>query len=634
MQSSTTPSLALARRSASIVYGDESLSSQKARTRQPAAACAPANPPLWEQLPSLYEAMACGVTVLDAFGTIIYANEAAERILGLTYDQLAGRTALDQRWGAIREDGTDCPGPEHPSMLALRTRQPVRSAILGVNLPNGERRWMQVDAVPLLNPAGPPERVVTSFIDITQHKEAEQRLAAIVALQHKVATTELDLRRVMETIAESITKLTKADGATVGLIEGDDLVYRYATGPDTSFVGLHASPAAGLCGRLIQTGEILRCDDSETDPRVARDLCRRFGVRSFVSVPLFHEQRVVGVLLVWAPAPHRFTDYDEQTLELLAGLLSSAISQALAFEAEQRLVRERTAALEAVRDSEQRFRTLIERAPIGAGILNDQGILETLNDAFADIFGYTRDELVGQHVGIVLPEPDRERLEARLSANVAAPTNDMTEVEAVRKDGRPLTVYSSAVTLVGADGRARRAAFVIDITSQKQVERRFAHMAYHDSLTGLPNRILFQDRVTQGLIAARRYDSVLSVLMLDLDHFKAVNDTLGHDAGDRLLQGIATRIHGVLREEDTAARLGGDEFAVLLVGTGETGAVSVANRIRAALRKPILLDDDAIEASVSIGIASYPAQGDTYTTLLKHADQAMYAARRSRQAIA
>ena len=118
------------------------------RNGPPAIVAAAASSPV-DELRRFYAAMACGVSVLDASGTILYANEAAERILGLTRDQLSGRTALDPRWAALREDGSPSPGGDHPSMIALRTGQAVCNAVSGVHLPSGERRWMQVDAVPI-----------------------------------------------------------------------------------------------------------------------------------------------------------------------------------------------------------------------------------------------------------------------------------------------------------------------------------------------------------------------------------------------------------------------------------------------------------------------------------------------------
>lgn len=153
-------------------------------------------------------------------------------------------------------------------------------------------------------------------------------------------------------------------------------------------------------------------------------------------------------------------------------------------------------------------------------------------------------------------------------------------------------------------------------------------MARHDTLTGLPNRALFAERMEHALAGARRDHGRLALIFLDVDKFKPVNDTLGHAVGDLLLKEFANRIRGVLREADTAARIGGDEFLVLLSQIHHDGdAVTVAEKIRLAVNEPFDIADHSITVSVSIGIAFYPDHGSDMLELAKHADQAMYRAK-------
>jgi diguanylate cyclase (GGDEF)-like protein len=173
----------------------------------------------------------------------------------------------------------------------------------------------------------------------------------------------------------------------------------------------------------------------------------------------------------------------------------------------------------------------------------------------------------------------------------------------------------------------------IDITEQKLAEERVRHMANHDSLTGLPNRMLFNDRLGQEIRLARRETGQFALLYLDLDKFKPINDTFGHAAGDQLLRGVGRRIRAQVRESDTVARLGGDEFAVILPSIiGREQVAIVAGKIIAALAAPFTLGSQKqrVEIGVSIGIALYPADANDHETLIKKADVAMYDAKTTR----
>ena len=179
---------------------------------------------------------------------------------------------------------------------------------------------------------------------------------------------------------------------------------------------------------------------------------------------------------------------------------------------------------------------------------------------------------------------------------------------------------------VEGDGLVRAVRYAIE---RQHAEDRLAYLAHHDALTGLPNRTLLQDRLDQAVAQARRYGHGLAVLFLDLDGFKPVNDTLGHDMGDRLLQEVATRLTGCLRESDTVARLGGDEFTLLLPEIAQAhDAVAVAQKIVEVLAAEIVLDGRRLRVTSSIGISLYPTSSETAEGLLKSADTAMYRAKK------
>ena len=172
---------------------------------------------------------------------------------------------------------------------------------------------------------------------------------------------------------------------------------------------------------------------------------------------------------------------------------------------------------------------------------------------------------------------------------------------------------------------------VLDITLRKQYEERLQHQANFDPVTGLPNRNLALDRLVSALESARRRATRVSVLFIDVDRFKKINDTLGHAAGDRFLRRVAQRLQGSVRQMDTVARLGGDEFVVLLSDVRlRSDAEAVSAKIAEACAEPFMLDGQKTQVTLSIGIASFPEDGDNAEELLRHADAAMYVAKRKR----
>ncbi|MHB8490902.1 MAG: diguanylate cyclase domain-containing protein [Solirubrobacteraceae bacterium] len=333
-----------------------------------------------------------------------------------------------------------------------------------------------------------------------------ERLETIVALNREVEGAEFDVKGVVLDILDRARTLLGASAASAGVIEGDQIVYRYRTGPGRDAGEAITTPRDGsLSGICTRTGDGVYCEDSEHDPRVDKAACRKQGLRSMIIVPLRHRREVVGVLNVNSPDVRAFSPNDIRTVELIAGAISAAYGHAVDLAAKQELLEELEASVGALRDSE-----------------------------------------------------------AKLS-----------------------------------------------------------HQALHDPLTGLPNRTLLLDRLRTAL--AQRGDPEVAVLFVDLDGFKPVNDSLGHEAGDHLLVEAARRINQVLRQNDTAARLGGDEFAIICRdATQATAAITVAERLLETLEAPFNVAGREVFVTASIGIAAHDG---TAEAMLRDADVAMYCAK-------
>ncbi|HEV7237829.1 MAG TPA: PAS domain S-box protein [Thermoanaerobaculia bacterium] len=273
--------------------------------------------------------------------------------------------------------------------------------------------------------------------------------------------------------------------------------------------------------------------------------------------------------------------------------------------------------------SEARYRLLFERNLAGVYRSTPDGTILDCNDACARLFGYeSREEFLGANANdFYFDDHERERIvqmlrEQRQSTNL--------ELRLRRRDGSTVWVLEN-VTLRDEDIME---GTIIDITDRKRAQEQVEYQAYHDSLTGLPNRLLFRDRITVALAHAKRTGRLSAVMFLDLDQFKLVNDTLGHTVGDRLLQAIGARLVTCMRAEDTVARMGGDEFTVLLADIADRrGAALVAQKVLEAVRHPVTIDEHELYVTTSIGISVFPDEGTDAESLLKNADRAMYGAK-------
>jgi len=288
-----------------------------------------------------------------------------------------------------------------------------------------------------------------------------------------------------------------------------------------------------------------------------------------------------------------------------------------------RYAMERKRMLDALSESEEKYKNLVDNALVGVFKTNLEGDILFVNKALSRMLEYESPDQLISLGALSIYKTASERDNLIDSLKKTGKVNNF-ELEAVTKAGKTRHLLLSATIY-----RDVISGVMIDITERKVMEETIKHQAYHDILTGLPNRTLFIDHLRLALTQASRDSHMVAVMYLDLDNFKEINDSLGHAAGDQVLQAVSRRLKACLRESDTIARIGGDEYSVLLpFANHEEDIVIITNKIISAFQKPFVIDNHALHISTSIGISTYPSDSSNTDTLLRNADAAMYSAKK------
>ncbi|MGH9035328.1 MAG: putative bifunctional diguanylate cyclase/phosphodiesterase [Acidimicrobiia bacterium] len=463
-------------------------------------------------------------------------------------------------------------------------------------------------------PRRPPRREQAFF----------QLLKAIAVAANEAATVEEALQRALDEVctytgwAVGHVYLPDGPGMLVPTplwhLEDDELSgFREATAETPLPLNI------GLPGRVAASGRPAWVPDVTTDPNFPRaEAARQVGIRAALGFPVLLDGEVVAVLEFFT---RERLDPDEPLLEL-ATHLGTQLSRVV----------ERRRAEDALRAGEERLRAVIETAGDAFIGMDDAGLVTDWNRQAERAFGWSREEAIGQRVAdLIIParfrSSHRQGLRRFLTTGTSAILGERLELYATARDSREFPV-ELAVWATRMGPTYAFSAFIHDISERKDLEAELINQALHDPLTGLANRTLLLDRLAHALARSGRSGSPTTVLFLDLDGFKTVNDSLGHSVGDKLLMAVAQRLGGCLRPADTIARLGGDEFAVLLEDTATEAATAIAERLGRGLATPFDVGAREILARASIGLATGAPGQRAADELLRDADLAMYMAKR------
>ncbi len=562
------------------------------------------------------------VVILDPNGMTRFVSPAVQQLLGYNPDELLHGTVFP----LVHPEDRD----KIRQFLADAVEQPDRTPSVEVRVRHHDGTWRWFEARGSNRLADPSVRgIVVNSRDVTESKQAQdalrsnqqryetllaaaERQARELALLHVVRTAlarELDLPRLFQTVVHAIADTFGYTQVSLYLLDGEHLVLQHQVG--YARVLERVPIAQGVMGRVVRTGEPEVIEDVASDPAF---LSAIEGIVSEVCVPLRDQGRVVGTLNGESTSQVRLSQGDLR----LALALSEHINVALA----------RTRLYAEVRSSEARFRSLVQNASDVIAIVDADGTRRYVSPGIERALGYAPEVLVGANVfDLIHPDdlPRTRRLFAELLERAGA--SSQAELRLRHRDGSWRWLDVVGTNLLANPSVGGVVINSRDVTERKAFEARLARQAFYDPVTALPNRALFIDRLDRALEEERRSGAAVGVLFLDLDRFKVINDSLGHDAGDQALRIMGERLGTCSRPGDTVARFGGDEFTVLLEGCDPEEATRIADRVLASLRSPVELKGHEVLLGASVGIAVSRPGLDGPGDLLRAADTALYQAK-------
>ena len=567
-----------------------------------------------------------GVAVLD-LPRIIYTNEAFSKMTGYSEKELVDMTSFFTLIPADKKKLID-------DYLTQPSNESETKPRLETNILRKDGKQASVEITTNSVSEGNKTTVVLVVRDITDQKRMANALKQSDQFEKLITTLSSQfINLAPHLIDEGINNAIKSIGEFIGvdrilmLSVTDNMVV------DTSFEW--RAPGIEVGGEInnllflkfsvffgkIKDSKVMYISSPDELPAEAvaeKDFLKSRGIKSIVAVPMIGDGVLKGLLTFSTlKLPKKWSDEDLILFKITAEMFASVI--------------ERKSNHQALKQNEEKFKELFNNAIDGIFIysLSDEGVpgkFIEVNDVACSKLGYTRDELLNMTpLDIAAPETALE-IEKTIK-KLLSHTNLSYEKIHITKSGQKIPIEINA-HIFNWNKQKVVQSIARDITERKRAEETIRRQAYYDVLTNLPNRPLFKDRLEQGMKNAHHNKQMLAIMILDLDRFKNINETLGHVLGDKLLVAVSERLLGILNENETIARFGGDEFALLLPQIGKVEeATEHAQKIIELLATPFKLNEHELHVTTSIGVAFYPDDGETSELVLKNAETAMYRAK-------
>lgn len=524
---------------------------------------------------------------------VLYMNESVNALYGRSASEFRENGAL---WTEVAHaDDRDRAAALYPTVRDHGYAQDEYRIVR----PDGEIRWVRARMRLVTNEQGIPVRIDGMNTDITELKRTE----------HEREQAYAELAKAHDELGEASERL---DGIVSSI---QDVVYSVSA--DVSRVIYVNAAAETVYGRSVSEFtqdpaiwlEMIHPEDRERAHRLLAEIAKT--------------GRIDGEYRIMRP------DGAIRWVYTRSRLIRDAKGKPLRIDGTSTDITQRKLAEEAVRASEERFRALIQNAQDIITVLNPDGTIEFESPSLRSILGYPPEELIGKRAFDYIHPDDTNEAAQKIAAGLQNPGEPQTAQFRFRHKDGSWRYLESVGSAMETDSGVTIIVNSRDVTARKEAEELIAHMAYHDALTGLPNRLYLQDFANVALAQADRSGAMVGVLSIDLDYLKRVNDTFGHPSGDELLKSAAERLNASVREGDTVARVGGDEFlAIVSQCSSAEDAEAAASRIVEAFRKPFLVSGAECKVTASIGLSVFPADSQDLKELIKNADAAMYRAKK------
>ncbi|MCX5850382.1 MAG: PAS domain S-box protein [Deltaproteobacteria bacterium] len=532
-----------------------------------------------ERYRTILENIEEGYFEVDLAGNFTFFNDSTCFLLGYSKEEMMGmnnRQYTDKENAKILYQAFN---------KVYKTGAPAKEFDWQITRKDGTKRYVEASISLKKDSSGKPTAFRGVTHDVTERKQAEEALRQ----------SEERYRTILETIQEGYFEIDLTGSFTFC----NDSMYRLYGYSKEEMMGMN--------------------NQKYTDKENAKKLFQAFNNIYNTGEPINE--------LAWQVIRK---DKTKRYVEASASLKKDLSGKQIGFKGILRDVTERKQMENALRQSEEKYRSILENIQEAYFEVDITGNFTFFNDSLCRITGCSREELVGvNHRQFTDKETAKEVFQAfNRVYNTGEPSTGFDWL-IIRKDGAKRYIEASVSLQKDLSGKPSGFKGIIrDITERKRIEQQLNHMATHDVLTGLPNRLMFSQLLNQAILSAQRRKKQLAVFFIDLDRFKTINDSLGHEAGDQLLKEIASRFRKSLRAVDVVGRLGGDEFVILIEEVNEISqAATVAHKILNTAIRPIVLMGEECRVTASIGISIYPRNGEDEQSLMKNADIAMYFAK-------
>jgi diguanylate cyclase (GGDEF)-like protein len=520
-----------------------------------------------------------GVVIQDSEGVITGNNPSSEVILGLSAMQMRGLAHTDPRWGTIYPDGTACPPEKHPSSVAMATAKPVLDFNMGVNKADGVTSWLKINSQPVFLENSPtPYMTVTSFVDITRETYQQK-----------------SLERLSQRMQLAL------DAGNIGVwefnVENQTLVW------DDVMFNLFDIDSQSFSGKLDDFTNVLHPDDKD-------------NLLSMLAVSLQNGEAFTSEFrIILSNKKVRFMYVAANPVLNNEGKIETILGINRDITIEKMVTEEITL-------SRQKLSEFITNMPVGA--ISIEGDEITLNERAQQITGFTNSELgtVDKLVTRLFDSGTHHELYNALVSHSILSHPSLLKIR--RHNGQ-----FRWVEFTGCELPEGQAWVLKDITEQVAAEKELKKLAYYDALTQLPNRLALENRIEESISRAKRHESQVGLLLIDLDLFKNVNDTYGHPVGDQLLITIGKLLHSRIRNSDMLGRIGGDEFLVIVEDIkNQQDLIEIGRDLINTIPQVIELSDNIdVSIGLCIGVSLFPEHGEDSVKLFRNADTALYKAK-------